>query len=151
MNLEKVKHQARDLRKQAPRSPHLTLGEYAILARTLDKCRATILAMNGEYHFDCPVDKSLFTFKGIQSDAFKTAVAEGASDQEMITWVNDHGSPRTTAEVKAWSHEVITDLPYNNVKTRDWFMSVCTPLSLDPQTTTLFNYLDVDDTASFKR
>ena len=41
-----------DLTKQAPRSPRIRVGGYAILGRTLDKCRALIAGNIGEYHFD---------------------------------------------------------------------------------------------------
>ena len=46
----------KDLTKEAPRSPRVRIGGYAILARTYDKCRALLWGNIGEYHFDCPLD-----------------------------------------------------------------------------------------------
>ena len=54
----------KDLTKEPPRSPRIRVGGYAILGRTLDKCRALIAGNIGEYHFDCPLDNMLFGFKG---------------------------------------------------------------------------------------
>jgi hypothetical protein len=43
----------RDLTKQAPHSPRDRYGDFAILGRTVDKCRASIAETLGEYHYDC--------------------------------------------------------------------------------------------------
>ena len=69
----------KDLTKVAPRSPYERIGGFAILARTIDKCRATIAGMNGEYNFDCPLDNTLFSFKGIKGDDFKAFVKDRKS------------------------------------------------------------------------
>ena len=63
-----------DLTKQAPHSPRYRIGGFAIASRTVDKCRAEAAGKLGEYHYDCPLDKILFTFKGITGAEFKTAV-----------------------------------------------------------------------------
>lgn len=47
---EKVKKLAKDLRKNYPRSPREKLGGYVIAARCVDKCRAFLADMNGEYN-----------------------------------------------------------------------------------------------------
>ena len=51
MNTDKLKQLARDLRKTPPHSPRDTLGGFVIAARMLDKARADLLAINGEYNF----------------------------------------------------------------------------------------------------
>src|SRR5713101_1731921 len=61
----------KDLTKEAPRSPRIRVGGYAILGRTIDKCRALVAGNIGEYHFDCPLDNMLFGFKGVKGDDFK--------------------------------------------------------------------------------
>ncbi len=48
---------APDLTQRPPRSPRQRLGGYAILPRMLDKGRATIAGKQGEYHFNCPLDR----------------------------------------------------------------------------------------------
>ena len=49
MNTDKLKQLARDLRKTPPHSPRDTLGGFVMAARTLDKARADLLGINGEY------------------------------------------------------------------------------------------------------
>lgn len=140
---------ARDLTKEPPRSPNELLGGYKILARMIDKCRATINGTNGEYNFDCPVDKRLITFKEFDSDAFKAFVAEGHSDEEIVQWVNEHGQPKTQEEIDVWSDTAdATDYGTREDK-KEWFTKECERLGLDPLTTSLFTYLDADDKISF--
>jgi Domain of unknown function (DUF5069) len=56
---------AKDLTKEAPRSPRIRIGDYALMARMIDKGRATLNGTVGEYHFACPLDQQLFTYKGV--------------------------------------------------------------------------------------
>ena len=140
---------AKDLTKVAPRSAYERIGGFAIIARTIDKCRATLEGKNGEYHFNCPLDNALFSFKGIKGDVFKAYVAEGHSDEEIASWLKTVETPRTDAEIKAWSDAFKTDFSYStDPNKKDWFIGECKRLGLDPMKTTLFDYLDVDDKAS---
>ena len=142
----------KDLTKVAPRSPYEKIGGFAIIARTIDKCRATIAGTNGEYHFDCPVDNLLFSFKGIKGADFKAYVAEGRSDEDVAQWVRDNGMPKTDEEIKVWSDAFKNDFSYStDPQKKDWFAGECKKLNLDPMKTTLFDYLEVDDKATFKQ
>jgi hypothetical protein len=142
---------AKDLRKEAPRSPHERVGGYAILGRTIDKCRALLWADIGDYHFDCPLDNMLFSFKGVTGDDFKKQVEAGASDNEMVKWLDNNGTKKTPDEIREWSEGVEAARPYDNPERRDWFVEQVTPLGLDPQKTTLFAWLDADDKATYAK
>ena len=141
----------KDLTKEAPRSPRIRVGGYAILGRTTDKCRALVAGNIGEYHFDCPLDNMLFGFKGVKGDDFKAEVEKGATDQEMARWLDNHGEKKTPEEVKAWGDEVQATNPYNNPEKREWFEEQVKPYRLNPLTTTLFDWLEVDDKASYQK
>jgi hypothetical protein len=54
-----------DLTQRPPRSPRVRLGGYVILARMLDKGRATLAGKNGEYNYNCPLDQNFLNFTGI--------------------------------------------------------------------------------------
>ena len=49
MDTSKVKNLAKDLSKSFPRSPRETLAGYVIAGRTLDKCRATLAGIAGDF------------------------------------------------------------------------------------------------------
>jgi hypothetical protein len=147
----KTKVIGKDLTKESPRSPRIRVGGYAILGRSIDKCRALVGGNIGEYHFDCPLDNTLFGFKGVKGDDFKAQIENGASDGQILDWLNRNGEKKTPAEIKHWSDEVTVDNPSNNPEKRDWFVEQLKPLGLDPKTTTLFDWLEKDDVASHKQ
>jgi hypothetical protein len=143
--------EGKDLTTEAPRSPRERVGGYVILARTYDKCRALLGGNIGEYHFDCPLDNMLFGFKGVKGDDFKAEVEKGATVEEMATWLDSHGDKKTPEEVKAWSDEMEATNPYTNPEKRDWFVEQLKPHRLNPLTTTLFDWLETDDKASYQK
>jgi hypothetical protein len=139
----------KDLTKEAPRSPKERLGGFVILPRTIDKCRAKLWGNIGEYHFDCPLDKTLFGFKGIKGDDFKKFVETGASDEQILEWVKTNGSAKTDAEIKTWSDATENDNYSSKPKeTKSWLEVENVKLGLDKDGT-LFDFLDVDDKVSF--
>ena len=141
---------SKNLTKEAPRSPRNRLGNYALLARATDKGRAAIAGTAGEYHYACPLDQMLFEFKGVQADEVKKLLASGATDEQVVTWFNAHGTPKTNEEIQAWSSGVESYRPYDNPEKKDWFAGECAPLGLKPEVSTLVDYLEADDLASFK-
>ncbi len=140
---------APDLTKQAPRTPRKRIGGYAILGRTADKCRASLHGKLGEYHFDCPLDNVLFGFKGVTGDAFKKQVGQGATDEQLASWLDSHGAPKSAAEVKEWADGVEKYSLIDDPEKKDHFIEECKKLGLDPYKTTLFEWLEADDKASF--
>jgi hypothetical protein len=141
----------KDLTKEAPRSPKVRVGGYVILARTYDKCRAMLWGNIGEYHFDCPLDNMLFGWKGVTGDAFKAEVEKGATDEEMAKWLDQNGTKMSADQVQEWSEMMMAANPYQDPEKRDWFVEQVSVYKLDPATTTLFDWLDVDDRESYAK
>jgi hypothetical protein len=144
----KRKLTGKDLRKEAPRSPRIRVGGFGILGRTIDKCRALVAGDIGEYHFDCPLDNMLFVFKGVKGDDFKAQIEQGASDQEMVEWLNQSGEKKTPAEIKRWSEKVEASSLYDDLEKHDYFVRETRRLGLDPEKTTTFDWLEIDDRVS---
>lgn len=139
----------KDLTKEAPRSPYDHLAGYAILPRTIDKCRAVIANTQGEYHFNCPVDQMLFSFKGIDADEFKSFVSSGHSDDEIAEWFDENGIVKNPEEITEWTTSFKSDFSYSTNDKSEWFKGECARLGLDPESTTLFDMLEEDDKVSF--
>ena len=132
----KKKITGKDLTKEAPRSPRIRVGGYAILGRTIDKCRALVAGNIGEYHFDCPLDNTLFGFKDVKGDDFKAQIEQGVSDQEIVEWLNQNGEKKTAEEIKRWADEVEGSSLYHHPEKRDFFSEEVKKLGLDPSKTT---------------
>jgi hypothetical protein len=142
---------AKDLTKEPPRSPRLRLGGYNILGRAIDKGRATIAGTVGEFHFDCPLDNMLFGFKEVKGEDVKKLLTSGASDQDVIAWLDSHGVKKTAEEIKAWNADVEGYKPYDNPEKKEWFVGVCSEVGIDPAKSTLFDFLDADDKATYAK
>ncbi|MEO6243904.1 MAG: DUF5069 domain-containing protein [Opitutaceae bacterium] len=97
---------AKNLTKEFPRSPRETLAGYIHAARMTDKCRAVIAGTNGEYHYNCPLDRQLFDFTGIDAEAFKAFVATGADDAAVAAWITAHSKIKDRVAVIAWNNKM---------------------------------------------
>lgn len=106
---------ALDLTSQFPRSPRNTFVGYVIAARVLDKCRAVLAGTNGEYHFGCRLDETLFDFKGITADAFKGFVSTGVDEDAVAAWIQKNATSHTKEEIVAWNNDLrykrISEMP----------------------------------------
>jgi hypothetical protein len=144
----KKKVTGKDLTKEAPRSPRIRVAGYAILGRTIDKCRALVAGDIGEYHFDCRLDNMLFGFKGVKGDDFKAQIEQGASDEEIVEWLNQSGEAKPPQEIKRWAEEAEASSLYNHPENREFFSEEVRKLGLDPAETTTFEWLEIDDRVS---
>src|SRR5258706_14514094 len=116
MENEQLSLLARDLRKTAPRSPRMTLGGFVIAARMLDKARADLLGIKGEYNFyPCGLGAYFWKFTGLDAMKFKDFVATGASDQDVDHWVRENTTQKDPKAIIKWNNEMIglrlCDLP----------------------------------------
>jgi hypothetical protein len=141
---------AKDLTSEPPASPSERVGGYVILARLADKARASFLGGNlGEYHTDCPLDHMLLDWKGVSYDEIKKEIMAGADNEKLAAYLDAHGTNQTADEIEAWSDSMEEANPYKDPDKRDWYASECAKLNLDPNTTTLFEWLDAQDEEDF--
>jgi hypothetical protein len=141
----------RDLTKQAPHSPRERVAGFAIASRAVDKCRASLAGTLGEYHFDCPLDNQLFSFKGVTGDQFKSAVQAAQNYEDVGAWLLANGTPKTAPEIEDWSDDMEANSLMKNPEKRASFVENCAKLKLNPEKTTTFDWLEADDHASFSR
>ena len=139
-----------DLTKQAPRSPRVRLGGYAILPRCLDKGRATLTGKNGEYHYACPLDQRFLDFAGIDPEALKKELATDKGDGDILGWIQQNARNKPTApEIAAWSAFEENRSP-ENPDAREYFNQLHkmgAPKRGD--ITGWFDVLDMDDYVTF--
>jgi hypothetical protein len=141
----------RDLTKQPPHRPRARIAGFAIARRTVDKCRASLAGTPGEYHYDCPLDNMLFSFKGINGGQFKAAVQAAKTYNDVGIWLQANGTVKTPAEIKAWSEEMEAGSLMKNPEKRASFIENCARLGLNPEKSSTFDWLEADDRASFSR
>jgi len=97
-----------DLSEHCPRSPRQKLGGFVIAARSLDKCRASLLGVNGEYSFwPCSLGAELFGFTGIDPEKFREFVATGATDEEVGEWLAENSKVKDQAKITKWNFTML--------------------------------------------
>ena len=140
-----------DLTQRPPRSVRVRLGGYVILPRMLDKCRATIAGKNGEYHYDCSMDRHFLRFTGIHAEALKAEVATGKSDSEILAWIETNASsPRSAWEIVQWSSYHETRGPDSDAETLLWYAEKVGEFSKTREDIKGFaDLLDLDDYCTF--
>src|SRR4051794_11544018 len=116
MNRERLQSLARDLRKTPPRSPREPLGGFVIGARMLDKARADLLGINGEYNFyPCGLGAYFWKFTGLDAQQFRDYVATGVTDTEVDGWMRHNSIVKDRSAIIRWNNEMIgirlCDLP----------------------------------------
>ncbi|HVW22363.1 MAG TPA: DUF5069 domain-containing protein [Opitutaceae bacterium] len=101
--MPKLNLSAPDLTQHPPRSVRVRLGGYAHLPRLLDKARAHAAGKAGDYHYNCPMDRTFLDFTGVDQEALLAEVKKGASDSEILAWVQIQ-TKKSPSEIYAWSN-----------------------------------------------
>lgn len=81
----------------------------------------------------------------MKGEDVKALLANGATDEEVVAWLDTHGAAKTAEEVTGFSDSVEAARPYDNEEKKEWFIEVCKEVDIDPAKSTLFDYLETDD------
>ena len=137
-----------DLRSHYPRSVREKLAGYVHLARMIDKCRAVLAGMQGEYIYPCPMDKRLLEFVGITPEQFTEAVdgrpdeARERSDDAIVEWFRKTAEPHIAAEIERWNEMMLTRGPDTEEK---WAYFKKQRDAIDPNRTDITSWADLLD------
>src|SRR5258707_730220 len=142
---------APDLTRRPPRSMRVRLGGFAILARMLDKGRATLVKKNGEYNYNSPTDQYLFRVLEFDPETLLQQLAAGKGDGEILQWVSANAKIRRTPwEVQVWSSYLDNLGPDSDAETLTGFAEYVGQHSKTRKDIkSWFDALDLDDFVSF--
>ena len=142
---------APDLTQRPPRSPRSRLGGYVLLPRMLDKGRATLAGTNGEYHYNCPLDKRLVSFAGIDPQKLLAELKKGKGDGEILEWIQANAKyKRAPWEIQQWSDYMDRRGPDSDAETFQFFVDYVGKFSKTREDVkTWSDLLDLDDFVSF--
>ncbi|HXI72616.1 MAG TPA: DUF5069 domain-containing protein [Verrucomicrobiae bacterium] len=140
-----------DLTQRPPRSFRARLGNYVILARMLDKGRATLARKNGDYKYNSGTDQHLTKFLGFDPKALLKQLAAGKGDGEILEWVQTHSkTPRAPWEIEAWSAFMEKRGPDSDAETLELFAGYVAEFSKAREDIkTWFDAIELDDYVSF--
>jgi hypothetical protein len=142
---------APDLTKRPPRSPRCRLGGYAILPRLLDKGRAEIAGLNGEFNYNAPLDQHIINFLGLDVAALREQLAAGKGDGEILEWINANAKhKRAQWEIEQWSEFHEHRGPDSDAETLAFFVDYVGKFSKTREDIkTYFDVVDLDDHVTF--
>ena len=140
-----------DLTQRPPRSFRVRLGGFVILARMLDKGRATLAEKNGEYNYNSATDQHLVRFLGLDPDALLKELAAGKGDGQILEWLQVNSkTPRAPWEIEAWSAFMKKRGPDSDAETLALFTEYLGKLSkMREDVKSWFEAIELDDYASF--
>lgn len=132
-----------DLTKRAPRSPRNRLGGLYMLARTIDKMRATLPGGNPGVYQIAGFSERLLKALDIPEDDLRSVIALASTEDEVVAWVHKHGDPAKYDEI----NQSLSAVTVGERMDRPDFLArypVITQKGLPPGMT-LLEMLEIDD------
>ncbi len=93
-----------DLTKEYPRSVRDPLFGVVQIGRTVDKGKALAHGNIGDYHYNCPMDKEVFTFLGIDHEQLLDVIKNAKSDAEIEGYIKGFTDKKSAEEIERWNH-----------------------------------------------
>jgi hypothetical protein len=130
-----------DLTKEYPRSVRAKWQGVVQLARAIDKGKATAAGTQGEYHYDCPMDKAVFEFLGIDAAALLDVIKKSSGDAQIEEYTRPFVAAKSSQEIDSWNEEYLTRQPTGDSK--EFFEGLRN--SIAPDRTDVVTWADVLD------
>lgn len=137
--------EALDLTKAPPRSPYVELGGLYMLARTIDKIRATLPGGDTGAYQIAGFSKRMLDALGIAEDDLRAVVALASSDDEVVAWVRKHSDSSKYGSINA----ALEAPTVGERLDRPEMVAKYPILTTLPPETTLLRMLELDDARSF--
>jgi hypothetical protein len=133
-----------DLTQTYPRSVYDKLFGVLQIARAIDKGKALAHGNIGEYRYDCPMDKAVFGFLGIDQDALLDVIKHAKSDAEIETYVRGFVDKKSPEEIERWNQEWVSRKPEG--ESLEYFLQLRNSIAPDRTDVTLWaDLLDLDE------
>jgi Domain of unknown function (DUF5069) len=140
-----------DLTQRPPRGFRVRIGGLVILARMLDKGRATLAGKNGDYEYVTSLDEHLIRFLEFNPDKLLKELEKGKGDWEILQWIKANSqNKRQLWEIEAFSAAMERYAPDSDPETlavfHDYFKGF--PEGRE-DIKTWFDVLELDDYVSY--
>jgi hypothetical protein len=135
-----------DLTKGYPRSVRDKFAGMVMLGRTTDKGRAHVAGTVGEYHYDCPMDKAVFGFLGIDANEYLEHIKASKNDSEVESYARGFVAKKTQAEIDEWNENFLERAPDAGSDGEKYFLELRAQVAPDRTDVTAWaDLLDLDE------
>ena len=136
----------RDLTTSYPRSVRDTSLGVVQLARAVDKGIALANGLQGEYNFDCPMDKGVFGFLGVDGNALLDVIKKAQSESEVEAYLKPFLGKKTPQEIQAFNAEFLQHEPQPGSDAEKYFLDMRNQVAPDRADVTKWvDLLDLDE------
>jgi hypothetical protein len=134
-----------DLTKEVPRSPNDMLAGIVSLPRMIDKTQANAEGTLGDYDVDCPHDRPVLDFLGVDFPTFAATLQELDYDTDKVeAWAKPLVSKHSQSEIDAFNTSRRNWKPDEH--SQPYFDSMKADVAPDrSDVTTWFQLLDLDE------
>lgn len=113
-----------DLTKSYPASVKEKMFGIVQLKRAIDKGKAKVNGVIGEYHYDCPMDAGLFAFLGIDAQALLDIITKAENDAAIEAYVRPFVEKKSAAELDKWNENWLNYLPEAGSESEKHFLEL---------------------------
>jgi hypothetical protein len=136
----------RDLTNSYPRSVREKTHGVVQLARAIDKGIATANGRNGEYNFDCPMDKAVFGFLGVDGNALLDVIKNAQSESEIEAYLKKYADQKSPQEIEQFNEGFLKSSPQPGSDGEKYFLNLRNEVAPDrTDVTTWPDLLDLDE------
>lgn len=136
----------RDLTTSYPRSVREKYLGVVQLGRAVDKGIALANGLNGEYNFDCPMDKEIFGFLGIEGPAVLEVLKRAQSESEIEAYLKPFTEKKSAQELEAFNAEFLEHGPSPGSPGEAYFLELRGEVAPDrTDVSTWADLLDLDE------
>jgi hypothetical protein len=135
-----------DLTTSYPRSVRDQVLGVVQLGRAIDKGIAFANGTNGEYMFDCPMDKGVFDFLGVDYEKLLDVIKKANSEADIVAYLKPFVDAKTPAEITAFNEEFLSHGPAPGSDSEKYFLNLRGEVAPDrTDVTTWPDLLDLDE------
>ena len=137
-----------DLAKEYPASVREKMHGIVQLKRTIDKGVAAAAGTIGEYHYDCPMDKHLFEFLGMEAEPLLDVIKSAKGESEISEYVAPFVHAKDDDEIAKFNEEWLKHGPDLTVPD-NYFLKLRNEVAPDrTDVTSWADLLDLDEKRS---
>ncbi|HYZ16639.1 MAG TPA: DUF5069 domain-containing protein [Candidatus Acidoferrum sp.] len=136
----------KDLTTSYPRSAKEKLLGVVQLARAIDKGAAFANGTQGEYNYDCPLDRAVFALLDIDGDKLLDVIKNAQSEADVVTYVKPFVEKKSPAEIEAFNKAFLARKPEPGSDSEAYFLELRGQVAPDrTDVTTWADLLDLDE------
>jgi hypothetical protein len=136
----------KDLTTSYPRSVRDKVLGVVMLGRAIDKGIAFANGANGEYNYNCPMDKGIFGFLGVDSDALLDVIKKAKNESEIEAYLKPFADKKSAAEIEQFNTEFLKRAPEPGSDGEKYFLNLRSQVAPDrTDVTTWPDLLDLDE------